>query len=311
MKKNPLTIAVLVLLVVIFGLWLCVFQVRKSEAVLITTFGKPTKPYIEPGAYFKWPPPIQRAYRFDQRIQNFEDKFEQALTSDGYNLNSLVYVGWKISDPEVFYPKFSSGAFSETERAPINRAESSLEGIVRNAKNSVLGIHPLSDFVSADPNQLKFDAIENEILIEVQNQVKSNNYGLEIEYLGIKKLGFPDSVTTEIFKQMTSERAVLTSDIQAKGDRDAANIRSKANSESAELLSQANADALAIKSKSQAEAAEYLKVFEQSPELAKFLLNLNAMEQSLKSRATLIFDNHTQPFNLFQGVSSNLSNGTK
>ena len=61
----------------------------------------------------------------------------------------------------------------------------------------------------------------------------------------------------------------------------------------------------------QAEAAKSFAVFQQNPELANFLLSLNALELSLKDRATLIFDQHSQPFNLFQGYSTNLLNPTK
>jgi len=174
MKKNPLTIVIGILLIIIFGLWLFVFQVRKSEVVLITTFGKPTRTITEPGGpYFKWPWPIERVYRFDQRIQNFDDKFDEALTSDHYNLLSMVYVGWKISDPQAFFPKFASGSVSETDRSSIFRAESTLEGLLRNAKSAVAGNHPLSDFVSADPTKLKFEAIEGEILAAIRDQVKA------------------------------------------------------------------------------------------------------------------------------------------
>ena len=36
---------------------------------MVTTFGKPTaQPYDKPGAYFKWPWPIQKVYKFDQRV---------------------------------------------------------------------------------------------------------------------------------------------------------------------------------------------------------------------------------------------------
>ncbi len=306
MKKNPLTIIIGILLIIIFGLWLFVFQVRKSEVVLITTFGKPTRAIVEPGGpYFKWPWPIERVYRFDQRIQNFDDKFDEALTSDHYNLLSMVYVGWKISDPQAFFPKFASGAVSETDRSSIFRAESTLEGLLRNAKSAVAGNHPLSDFVSADPAKLKFEAIEGEILAAVRDQVRANNYGIEVEYLGIKKLGFPESVTQEIFGQMTKERQVLVSGIQAKGETEAANIRISVNSKSADMLANAQSEATRIKGEGQAEAAKSFAVFQQNPALASLLLNLDALEQSLKSRATLIFDNHDQPFNLFQGFSTN------
>ena len=86
MKRNSFTLAIGLLLLVIFGLLLCVFQVRQSEVAVVTTFGKPTRPITDPGAYWKFPPPIQRVYKFDQRIQNFEDRLTEGLTSDGFNL---------------------------------------------------------------------------------------------------------------------------------------------------------------------------------------------------------------------------------
>jgi membrane protease subunit HflC len=82
MKRNLLTLIVGVVLIVIFALWLLMFQVRQSEVAVVTTFGNPTRPLTQPGPYFKWPPPIQRVYKFDQRTQNFEDKFTETLTAD-------------------------------------------------------------------------------------------------------------------------------------------------------------------------------------------------------------------------------------
>jgi len=64
-------------------------------------------------------------------------------------------------------------------------------------------------------------------------------------------------------------------------------------------------DVLTSQGQGVAEAAKSFAVFQQNPALASLLLNLDALEQSLKSRATLIFDNHDQPFNLFQGFSTN------
>jgi membrane protease subunit HflC len=297
MNKNALNIVVAVLLVIIFGTWLFCFQVRKSTVVVVTTFGKPTSTYSEPGFHFKAPPPIQWVHTFDQRIQNFEDKLDEALTADHYNLLTMVYVGWKIKDAQEFFPKFKDGSIPE--------AEHQMEGLLRSAKSSVVGKHPLSDFVSTDQGKLKFDAVEQEILAILQDQVNKHNYGIEIEYLGIKKLEFPESVTQEVFKRMTSERQVLISQTQFEGEAEASRIRSTADSKSVIMLSDANAEATRIKGEAQAKAAEYFKIFETNPELAKFLLSLNALELSLKERTTLIFDQHSQPFNLFQGYTTN------
>ncbi|HWH72054.1 MAG TPA: SPFH domain-containing protein, partial [Candidatus Sulfotelmatobacter sp.] len=142
MKKNPLTLSIGVLLIIIVGLLLFVFQVRQSEVAVVTTFGSPTRPITEAGPHLKLPWPIQRVYKFDQRVQNFEDKFTEGLTQDSFNLLSAVYVGWRITKPEAFFPKFAGNA------EPITEAERVLERLLGNAKAAVIGKHPLADFLS-------------------------------------------------------------------------------------------------------------------------------------------------------------------
>src|SRR5260370_27496591 len=110
MKRSPLTLIIGVLLLLIFGLLLFTFQVRQSEVVVVTTFGQPTRTIAEPGLYFRLPWGIQMLHRFDQRVQNFEDKLTEGLTHDSFNLLTSVYVGWKITNALAFYPKFAGSA---------------------------------------------------------------------------------------------------------------------------------------------------------------------------------------------------------
>src|SRR3954470_8274054 len=127
MRRNPLILFIGLVLVIIFGFLLFSFQVRKSEVVLVTTFGQPRKPYTKPGLYFRLPWGIQMVHRFDQRVQNFEDKFTEGLTQNGFNLLTSVYVGWKITDPMAFFPKFAGSS------EPIAEAEKVLQGLLSNA----------------------------------------------------------------------------------------------------------------------------------------------------------------------------------
>ena len=300
MKRTPLTIIIGCLLLVIFGFLLFSFQVRQSEVVVVTRFGKPTRTLDKPGLKARLPWGIEMVHRFDQRVQNFEDKFTEGLTQNGFNLLTSVYVGWEITDPMAFFPKFAGSA------DPIAEAEKVLQGLLSNAKSAVVGQHPLSDFVSANPEANKFVAIENEMLAALQSQVRLNNYGLQIEFLGIKKLGLPESVTQSVFEQMTSERKVLADKLQSEGETEAQNIRSDAERRAAELVINAESEATQIRGKGEAEAAKSLTIFQQNPELANFIFRLNALEASLKERSTLIFDQRTPPFDLFGGISTNL-----
>lgn len=304
MNRKALNITVGILLVIIFGLWLFVFKVRRSEIALVTTFGNPTRPITNAGPYFKWPWPVQRVYTFDQRIQNFENPLREQQTADKKLLIATVYVGWQITDPKEFYEGFANRLVSDPERASIAAAQRILEGLVSSGVESTIGKSQFSDFISTDASQFKLDAIEAQMLAAVEDKVKAGNYGIEIRYLGIKKLELPESSSQEVFKAMQSDRAILVSQIQRRGDTAAANIRTEANSYKARLEANANAEAKGIVGEAVAEVAQYYTNFDQNPALAEFILKLDALKTSLNKNATLVLDGHTQPFDLLQSTNS-------
>jgi membrane protease subunit HflC len=302
MKRNILTVIVGAALVVIFTLLLFTFQVRRSEVAVVTTFGKPARSLTEPNLYFKWPWPIQKVYKYDARIQNFEDKFSENFTRDNIILLSSVYVGWKISDAGTFIRTFPGDP-----SVSIPNAQGKLESMLRSAKIAVIGGHTLSEFVNADMKELKFDAIENEIEKTVQGELSTNDWGVSLEFLGFKKIGLPESVTQTVFERMKSERQQYISRYQSEGDSEAQKIRSAAERQAAETVSKAQAEATRIRAEGEAEAAKTLPIFQQNPELANYLLRIAALQQSLNQKATLIFDERTPPFDLFSHLPTNSS----
>ncbi len=292
MKRNFVNLTVGAVLLLIFGLLLFVFQVRQSQVAVVTTFGKPTRDRTEPGAYLKWPWPIQKVNWLDRRVQNLESKFEETLTADGFNLLVQVYVGWRITEPSAFFPKFASGSVGE--------AEKTLQSLVRSAKNEVVGRHPFSHFISTDSRELQFAEIEKEMLTRVRDQVQAKQYGLAVEFLGIKRLGLPESVTRTVFARMESERQVLVSDIQAQGEAKAITTRADADRESAEVLSKADAEATGIRGEGEAKAAESFAVFNQNTNLANLLFKLRTLELMLKDKSTLVLDPNTPGLDLLR-----------
>jgi membrane protease subunit HflC len=290
MKSNPINLAIGSLLLLIFVLLLFLFQVRKTESAVVTTFGRVTS-QAGPGAHFRWPWPIQSIHKFDQRVHSFESKFEQVLTADGNNLLIMVYVGWQISDPAVFLTRFNGDT---------RRAEESLEGLIRNAYSGVVGRHPFTHFISTDEKELKFVEIEQEMQTRIQADCRALTNGLNIAFFGIKRLGLPESVTKLVFERMQSEREVLVSQIQGEGERQASEIKSRADYESARLLAEADAQATKIQGEGEKIAAKSFEVFKQEPDLAIFLLKLKALEDFLKTRTTLILDENTAPLDLLK-----------
>ncbi len=294
MKRSRLTIAVAFVLIVIFGLLLFVYQVRKSEVAVVTLFGKVDHVKDTPGPGFRLPWPIENVYKLDQRIQNFEGKFEQVKLPDQNLIFLLVYVGWRIDDPALFFPRFTNGS--------VTAAQGNLEDLVRSAKNEVAGQHRFSDFISTDEKQMKLTQIEGEILDKVRQQVKDLNYGMEIKFVQIKKIGLPESVTQNVFDRMQAEREYYSAQIRSLGEEESSKIRSAADSTAAKLLSDADAQAYTIRAEGEAQMIKSLEVLQQNPELAGFNMQITALTQLLKEKATLVLDQSTSPLNLLQPI---------
>lgn len=295
MKKNALTFLIATVLLVIFVLLLFTYQVRQSEVVVVSRFLKPITTKNEPGLYFKWPWPVDSINRFDSRTQTFEDKLSENLTADSTMLLVNVFVGWKIADAKEFFPKFPGGSTVEAQRQ--------LENMIRSAKAAVVGKHNLSDFVNSDASQLKLDEIETQIKAAVETELAKNNYGVSIEFLGLKRIGLPEPVTQSVFERMKAERTKFISEAQFKGEAEAAKIKSAAEREAADVLANAQAAATRIEGAGVAEAARTLAVFQQNPELAIFQLQLEALKNSVNQKTTLILDEQTPPFDLFKKLS--------
>jgi membrane protease subunit HflC len=302
MKRNPITLLTGAILVVIFGLMLFTFQVRTTEVAIVTFFGKYSRSLTEPGFYWRLPYPINIVRRFDKRVQNFERKFEQTTTRDSINILCTVYAGWNISDPKLYL---------ETQGGDELKAENALESQLRNVKNGVLGKHNFSELVSTNQADLKFDQVEQEMLKDIQPQAQKN--GMNVQFIGIKQLGLPETITQAVFERMRRERQILVKQYQTEGDKEAQFIRAKADSDANKVLSEARAREIEITSQAEAKASEYYRVLQQNPDLANFMFQRTALEKSLKDRTTLILDQQTPPFNMLKGVTTfqNATNASK
>jgi len=292
MKRSPLTIAIGAVLIVIFGLLLFMYQVRKSEVAVVTVFGKIDRVKTEPGPGLRWPWPIENVYKLDQRIQNFEGKFDEITLPDQNIILLTACIGWRIEDPKEFFPKFLNGSIFQAERT--------LEGLVRTATTEVAGQHAFPDFVSADERQMKYNQIESEILEKVERQVRDRHYGLDVKFVNIKQIGLPESVSQNVFDRMTAERQSRITRITSDGEEQATKIKAEADRNAAVLLADADARAFQLRSEGEAEMIKSLQVLQQNPALATFNMQIDALQQLLKEKSTLILDQTTPPLNLLQ-----------
>ena len=274
-----------ILLVAVFS-----FQLNQTESAVVTTFGRPTQ-VTEPGLHFRWPFPFQRIYRFDHRIRCFEGgsgKLEETMTADGQNILVGIYVNYKISDAKQFFVTMEN----------LTKAEADLNSWMRGFKNAAFGQYRFNQVINVDPKQMKLNEIQEKIRTDLAK--RASEFGMEVVSVGINTINVPKSISEKVFERMIQERQRAAAERLAEGEREAKNIRIKADSRKAILLADAEAAAKEIRAKGDAEAAQYYAVFKQNPELAEFLRKLDSLRSVMKNRTTLVLDTDVAPFNLFK-----------
>ncbi|MBM3846001.1 MAG: protease modulator HflC, partial [Verrucomicrobia bacterium] len=258
-----------------------VYQVRTTEMAVVTTFGKPTDQKTEPGAYWQWWP-IHQVYKLDKRIRSIDPAAQQSSTRDNYSIVVSAYGGWAVDNATNFFPRFNRGSHAE--------ADAKLKEMLLNAQKQVLGQHLLADLINIDPSKSKLESIEAQVLKIVQDQCKAQNYGIDLQFVRLKQIILPKSNSEAVMDRMAAERKSLASELQAKGIAEAAEIRANAEREARLKIDSANAEAQSVIAVGEREAAALLAEFKQNPELAKFLLDISALEAVLKNKSTLIMD---------------------
>ena len=287
--KNLAITTFIVFIIAILGLYLVSFQVRETQLVLVTTFGKPTREITEPGWYFKWPAPIQRKHPFDSRMRVFEADLGETTTREAVPIIVTTFIVWKIAEPLEFFNAVGT----------VSEAESKLLSQVSDTQNKVIGRHSFGEFVNSDPAKIKFKQIEEEMLADLKQAVR-DDYGIEIKTIGIKQLNVSEDVSKDVFDRMRAERNRKTEATIAQGNAEATKIRADADSKKTELLDAAEARAKAIRGQGDAEAAEYYKMLDEDPEFAMFLRNIEAIKKILEKRSTIVFSADTEPFDLLR-----------
>jgi membrane protease subunit HflC len=288
MKNITITIF-LVLLFVVLALVFTMFQVRETESALVMTFGKATRQIKTPGLYFKWPPPIEWVQKFDSRSRVLEAELGETPTKGAVPVIVNTFIVWRIAEPLNFFNAVGT----------IQEAQAKLLSQISNTQNTVIGRHDFSEFVNSDPEKIKFEQIEQEMLTEIQKTVLAD-YGIEIKALGIRQLKISEDVSKDVFERMKAERNRRTEATIAEGNAAARKIITDANSMQMELLAAAEARAKAIRAQGDAEAAQYYKLLEQDPQLAIFLRDIDSLKKILEQRSTIVISAETEPFKLLR-----------
>lgn len=266
------------------------WQLRESSVAIRLRLGRAVDVVDVAGLHGKLPWPIDQIVYLDGRRRVLKTRHTEMLTRDKKNVILLSYVVWRVADPLRFYQSVGS----------VEAGDSKLDGLVTNAKISVLGGYDLSALVSTKKEDLKTEEIQNEILANVVTNA-TEKYGVEIEEVGFERLSLPESNTRFVFDQMRAERRQYAARYRAEGEREAQAIRSSTMLEVAEIRAEASEKAARIRGEAEAEAARiYAGAHSVDPSFYRFTRSLDSMGKVLNERSHVVLRTDSPPFRLLQ-----------
>ena len=285
---------------VIFLLAVVLFQVNETECAVVTRFGEPQAARsTAPGLHWRLPYPIDEVWRHDGRLHVFtgtKGELEEGLTFDRRNIIVTVFVAWRVyNDPA---DRQNSVIRYMRQVGTQEAAEEKLTNLLRSAKRNVFGKHPLGELINSDPTRMKIGAVEEELLREIAPRAK-DDFAIEVLSVGVSYLGLPKNATAKVFERMRAERKIEADEITAEGEADAKRIRAEADRDRANILSTASKEAMETRAQGDKAANKYWTQFQENPELAIFLQQLEAIRTVCdKGENILVLDTKTPPLSL-------------
>ena len=305
--KKTINIIIFGLLLLIFGSFMFTFQVRQNEVAFLSTSGSASEPIETTGLKFRWPRPFQQLYKFDKRIQLETNDYEEMTTKSGAAVVVQLYFGWKIQEKGA--RKFFEAYKGTDDEEQLKAARKQIKVYVQQSGKEIIkdNVTDVGYFISNNDPQseentgrLNFEEIENEIRKNAVKRVIGQ--GVEITFVGIRRVGVPQKNLDVVLGTMVKEWVSKANLLKAEADSNATSIRTNALSDRIRAIGRAKIQAASEVSKAQDKAKKQFESFTEDPELAVFLMQLDALEKSVKNQTTLILDETMGPFPILRGL---------
>lgn len=251
---------------------------EERDIILVETFGQVTGVYRgaqTPGLHFKWPYPFQKTVRYSSQRMTTEDPYSELYTNDGQAFLVSMYCTWQIADARTFNRAVRD----------MDEARSVLRGRLQHWKGEMFGKTELAELLTPERTG-KLDEIRDQVQREL-NAEMSAGYGIEVFQVGLKMWGLGEGPSQAAIKNQIAEQEKKAKQYRSIGEAHAQAIRAEGEAAASKIRAFAQRKAEAIRSKGYQAAAELYKRYEEHPELAEFIIQIQALRQQLGAKTVL------------------------
>jgi membrane protease subunit HflC len=283
MQASRIFIALLVLLIL---LSMATFTVDQREHAIVFRLGEIIAVKEEPGLYFKTPL-VDNVKYYDKRILTYDSSTpDRFITSEKKNVLVDSFIKWRIIDPAKFYVSVNGD-----ER----QAERRLTQTVNDGLRAEFGKRTIQEVVSGERSEIMD-------IIKERADRESNNIGIEILDVRLRRVDLPKEVSDSVYQRMEAERKSVANELRSEGFAESEKIKANAEKQKEIIITDAYREAQKIKGQGDAKAARvYSDVFSKNKEFYDFYRSLEAYRNSVNSKEDiLVLDPNTEFFKYLQ-----------
>ena len=261
------------LLVVLILLSMATYTVDQREHAIVFRLGEIIAVKEEPGLYFKTPL-VDNVKYYDKRILTYDSSTpDRFITSEKKNVLVDSFIKWRIIDPAKFYVSVNGD-----ER----QAERRLTQTVNDGLRAEFGKRTIQEVVSGERSEI-MDIIKD------RADRESNNIGIEILDVRLRRVDLPKEVSYSVYQRMEAERKSVANELRSEGFAESEKIKANAEKQKEIIITDAYREAQKIKGQGDAKAARvYSDVFSKNKEFYDFYRSLEAYRNSVNSKEDIL-----------------------
>jgi membrane protease subunit HflC len=266
------------------------FVVDQRQFGVVYQLGQIQRVILEPGLYFKMPPPFQNVTYIDKRLLSLETTdTEPMLTAERQRVVIDWFVRWRISDPSAYIRNV--GLDERAGALQLNR-------VVRNSFQQEVNKRTVRELLSTRREELMAD-VKREVLAAVRGAEQP--WGLDVVDVRITRVDYAETITRSVFERMEAERKRVANELRSTGFAEGEKIRADADRQREVIVSEAFRDAQKIKGEGDAQSARfYNEAFGRDPAFAQFYRSLEAYRASFNSKNDVLVVDPSSEF--FRGM---------
>ncbi|POZ62728.1 protease modulator HflC [Chromobacterium alticapitis] len=251
---------------------LSLFTVDQRQYALVFQFGEVVKVISQPGIQFKIPL-LQNVRYFDRRVQTIDAETPELFnTREKKNVLVDSFVKWRVVEVSQFYKSVG------TEAAAVAR----LKQTINDGLRAEFGQKTVADVISGQRDQV----MET---VRKRADADARKIGVEILDVRLKRVDFPDKISSSVYDRMQSERRTVASKLRSEGAADAERVRAEADKQREVILAEAYRKAQELKGAGDAKAgAIYAEAYGKNPEFYAFWRSMDAYKESFKNKSDVL-----------------------